>query len=215
MFLIFAFRSLHATFLRNRIAGALRSSTDAPAGAAAERVSQNFVYEHPTLQELAGAIVSLVTEGASFQHRDPTAAVKAMVETYSSHLPKPIYTSDNTASLSISVLLTGSTGGLGSELLSSLLANDVVTRVYALNRKGGKRVRERQSIGFSERAIDLFLLDSPKLVLFEGDIEADNFGLERTSFDEVVVKPLCHLRLLKLNDTVADAQKGYSYRAQW
>ncbi|EKM50750.1 uncharacterized protein PHACADRAFT_153004 [Phanerochaete carnosa HHB-10118-sp] len=54
------FDSLHATFLRTRIINALR--TDPQTNIFALHVSQNFVFEHPTLHDLAIAI-SILVEG--------------------------------------------------------------------------------------------------------------------------------------------------------
>ena len=51
---------MHATFLRHRIVGTLKASSDPNVRRAATRVSDNFIYDHPTLHEMAGAISVLV-----------------------------------------------------------------------------------------------------------------------------------------------------------
>ena len=51
-------RSLSATFMRNRIVGSLRSSGDPELTKAAGAVSQNFVFEYPSIRELASAVAA-------------------------------------------------------------------------------------------------------------------------------------------------------------
>lgn len=70
------------------------------------------------------------------------------------------------------VLLTGSTGNLGSHILKSLIEDRGISRIYALNRKdsrGGVSVRARQEAGFEQRGIDSALAASEKVVYVEGD----------------------------------------------
>jgi Male sterility protein len=86
------------------------------------------------------------------------------------------------------VLLTGSTGGLGSNVLDCLIRDPSVSRIYALNRvdgKGGRLLRERQKGAFEEHGLNVKLLDSQKLVLLEGDTALDNLGLHEPVFEEI------------------------------
>lgn len=77
------------------------------------------------------------------------------------------------------VLVTGTTGTLGSNILVQFLQNDDVELVYALNRpsKGNTSPFQRQKDIFSTQGLPLSLLNSPKLVLLEGDLKVDNFNL--------------------------------------
>ncbi|KAF8898071.1 hypothetical protein CPB84DRAFT_1748077 [Gymnopilus junonius] len=77
------------------------------------------------------------------------------------------------------ILVTGTTGTLGSNILSQLLQNDDVELVYALNRpsKAGTSTLQRQKDIFATQGLPLSLLDSSKLVLLEGDLRVDNFNL--------------------------------------
>jgi len=83
------------------------------------------------------------------------------------------------------VLLTGSTGSLGSYLLELLLQSPSVERVWALNRPSEKSsLSERQINAFKERGIDEDLLRSAKLRLVEGTVSREMFGLgERDWYD--------------------------------
>ncbi|KAJ6479301.1 hypothetical protein C8R47DRAFT_1178494 [Mycena vitilis] len=75
------------------------------------------------------------------------------------------------------VLLTGSTGGLGSHMLEILLRLPSVQRVYAFNRKGRTSSSERQLDAFTDRALVVGLLSSPKLVYLEGDTSSAELAL--------------------------------------
>ncbi|KDR73164.1 hypothetical protein GALMADRAFT_158296 [Galerina marginata CBS 339.88] len=79
------------------------------------------------------------------------------------------------------VLITGTTGTLGSNILAQLLQNNDITLVYALNRfgKSNNSIIQRQRSIFSRQGLPLSLLDSPKLVLLEGDLVAEDLSLPK------------------------------------
>ena len=101
----------------------------------------------------------------------------------------------------VTVLLTGSTGHLGSEILASLLTDERVERVYTLDRarKGASLdragrgvsdgatagVRDRQRARWADKGLDDELLQSPKLVPLEGDVSAPRFGQSEEVYGEV------------------------------
>ncbi|KAF7340997.1 Acetyl-CoA synthetase-like protein [Mycena sanguinolenta] len=161
------FDSLNATFLRHRIMSALRTSGD---NQAAQNISLNFIYAHPTIEELASAIITLVNGGLA--QNTQADVVEKMIEKYSAGFEVPLNCPEkNDGALSPGgvVLLTGSTGGLGSHILEILLALPSIDRVYACNRKGKISVLERQKEAFVDRALDVGLLSSDKLVCLECD----------------------------------------------
>ncbi|KAF9047970.1 hypothetical protein BDP27DRAFT_1434385 [Rhodocollybia butyracea] len=76
------------------------------------------------------------------------------------------------------VLVTGTTGGLGSYLLAELLQDPSVSLVYALNRPSSSAtILERQTAAFQDRKLDVTLLDSNKLVFIEGDTSKTDLDL--------------------------------------
>lgn len=84
------------------------------------------------------------------------------------------------------VLLTGSTGALGANVLAELLSSKQVTRVYALNRPSAdKSLWKRQASSFEDRGIAKDLLDSDKLVLLECITSEPNLGLSSDVYVEV------------------------------
>ncbi|KAJ7488851.1 putative aminoadipate reductase [Mycena latifolia] len=172
------FDSLNATFLRHRIVGALKKSGDAAAVAAAQRIPQNFVYSHPSIEQLARAILKLLASEDSNTDGGQKAIVEEMIAKYSKGFEESIIEPKALSSSGgVVVLLTGSTGGLGSHLLEMLLSLASVERVYAFNRKGRTHVSERQKEAFTDRALDVNFLSSGKLVYLEGDTSKPDLGV--------------------------------------
>ena len=102
-----------------------------------------------------------------------TEEIQGLIEKYSAKLPsfKPYQPPAGGAV----VLLTGSTGALGSHILASLLSDASVTEVFTLNR--GDNVEDRQRSSFEERGLSTDLLARKKLTSLVGDIHQSNLGL--------------------------------------
>ncbi|PPQ66141.1 hypothetical protein CVT24_000228 [Panaeolus cyanescens] len=86
------------------------------------------------------------------------------------------------------VLLTGSTGYLGSYTLSSLLGASRVSKVYALNRKGSRALKERQEASFLDKGLSASLLQDKRVTLLEADLSMPHFGLPGPIFEEMKQK---------------------------
>ena len=184
--------SLSVTYLRNRILGALRQSSDAEIKKAAAHIPSNIIFENPTIQLLSSRIAALVNDTGSGggqnvieQHKQ---AINAIIEKYSVGLDGPVDgVLPSTQSIEPAVvLLTGSTGGLGSFLLSELLESPAVQRVFAFNRPSStKSIEERQKSAFKDRGLAVDLLSSNKLVYVEADASLEKCGLSATQYEEV------------------------------
>jgi hypothetical protein len=85
------------------------------------------------------------------------------------------------------VLLTGSTGALGSHLLAHLLTRDTVQHVYALNHisTGGDTLIERQAKALAEQGLSPALAGSTKLTLLVADLAEEDFGVSAEQMKEV------------------------------
>jgi FlaA1/EpsC-like NDP-sugar epimerase len=116
----------------------LRNSSSSRVSLAAKKVDNNFVYRHSTLSDMAQAIATFIDPEMVHKDVDHILPIRNMIERYSqdmldvniSPLLKPKHET---------VLLTGSTGGLGSEVLTALLVDDRVEKVYALNRSSNRK----------------------------------------------------------------------------
>lgn len=180
---------MSATFLRNRIIGALRSSPDADISKSAARVTQNVIFSFSTIKTLTTHITSLIenVNVADIDHVSTAKdAIEKMIEKYSGGLGNVPISTGEALSTAV-VLLTGSSGGLGSHLLESLLKDDMVQRIYAYNRpsRGPLGIRARQIEAFEDRGLDTSFLASDKLVFVEGDSGLPNLGLNDDLLQEV------------------------------
>lgn len=85
------------------------------------------------------------------------------------------------------VLITGTTGLFGSNLLAQFLKSPRVTKVYALNRKKSRpaSVVERQASLLQASGLDPALARHPKLTILEGDTRHSDLGLLHDIHEEV------------------------------
>jgi hypothetical protein len=173
--------------LRNRIVNALRSSSDSAARLASSKVQNGVVYTNPTVALLASAVAALVDPASTGTSSSAIQDVESMIQKYSRDMPSMIPEAMSaTKPESAVVLLTGSTGGLGSQLLAACLANEHVQRIYVLNRPSARATsEERHRTTFVDRGLDIGLLASPKLVYLEGEASKDWLGLRQELYDEV------------------------------
>lgn len=159
----------------------------------------SFIYHHPTIASLA-AYVFDIANGTSAQPRVDAAVADAytrkidamheMLRKYGSDfrkhvgsLSRPAEDGEDEGEV---VLLTGTTGWLGSLVLAELVEDPNVKKVYALNRKvAAGSTRERQIRAFEEKGIDGKIVSSDKLVLLDADLTADGFGLDGMVLNEV------------------------------
>ncbi|EKM52305.1 uncharacterized protein PHACADRAFT_260612 [Phanerochaete carnosa HHB-10118-sp] len=177
------FDSLHATFLRNRIIGTMRASQDLDVQQATARVSQNFVFDHPSLRALASAVAGTILSKAPVSEQDTLKEISQMLDHYVRHIPTPEVVSSIASSADIVILLTGSTGNIGSHILAALLREPRVKRVYALNR--GSDIRARQAVTFDNRGLSTDLLSDAKYVPLSGDVTVEGFGLDSIALKEL------------------------------
>ena len=144
-------------------------------------MTQNTVYSYPTIEGLTSFLVALVGNPEGFtDEKSRKALIEEMVEKYGAGLDGIPRGKANV------VLLTGSTGNLGSQILASLLQDENVKRVYTLNRPSSstsmlKRHHER----FKDKALDTSLLASERLVFVEGDTTLPNLGVSESTYEGV------------------------------
>lgn len=169
--------------MRLRIVKVLRRSKDPNHHEVAKSLSQNLVYSFPVINDLAAFISSLINFRGDLQSdvasRD-AFAMEAMITKYSSGFDVPLPSSQSSVASPVIVLLTGSTGNLGSYILARLLEDCRVEKVYAYNRppeNGTKTLLQRHSEKFAEVGLDIALLKSGKLTFISGDAAKPNLGL--------------------------------------
>ncbi|KAG6900035.1 putative secondary metabolism biosynthetic enzyme, partial [Termitomyces sp. T159_Od127] len=184
------FDSLSATILRRRIAGALRGSKNNSTITAAENITRNTVYTYPSIEALTTYLVKLVANPEGWKDgKNAKREIQAMIEKYSADLEILPVSTNGSFSVPTDkvVLLTGSTGNLGSQILADLLLNPSVERVYALNRvaTGLPSIFERHAVRFADKALDVDLLRSDRLTFVEGDMAMARLGLSDELYNTI------------------------------
>lgn len=136
-------------------------------------MSPRLVYAEPTLAAIANAVAALRKGNVPTGTSGKTAVEKMLnlYESNSSNLPITVRPSQKQPE-ELTVLLTGSTGSLGSYILDSLVRNSNVTQVFCLNRGPGSHERLQKV----QAARGLSALPS-KVTCIEGDLSKDYFGL--------------------------------------
>ncbi|KAI0350560.1 acetyl-CoA synthetase-like protein [Trametes cingulata] len=189
--------SLQATWIRNTLIHALRVASNVNI----HDVPSNFVYTHPSISALAGFLAGLISGKTVDAHADRAAAIarmRALLDKYSAglerHFPEKLANGHGHANghangaHAETVLVTGTTGRLGSHLLAQLLARPDVVKVYALNRESSGSVQaleKRQREAFRQWGLDEALLDGGKAVFYAVDLAKSNFGLSQEAYDEM------------------------------
>ncbi|KAJ3740213.1 putative aminoadipate reductase [Lentinula detonsa] len=189
------FDSLCATVLRLRVITVLRGSGDPSLHAASRVVSENVVYNHPTIASLTQYLVGLSAQDpGSHQERSHEEAIQDMIALYSKGLDHPITSNlrlngglnNINASTPAVVLLTGSTGNLGAQLLAYLVSSDSVASVYTINRPSDRvSIHQRHQERFQDKALDGKLLSSKKLVHLEADTSQPKLGLPDDVYEKL------------------------------
>ncbi|PCH36322.1 hypothetical protein WOLCODRAFT_108541 [Wolfiporia cocos MD-104 SS10] len=133
------------------------------------------------LAKIAATSSETVTTQETVITRSVDQAMKAMLAKYTEGLRVGTVANevDSTSTTDDVVLVTGTTGGLGTNILVKLLQDDNVRKVYAFNRKhaGGLSVKERQRAAIVSQGFSAELADSPKLVLVEGNLSSNDLGI--------------------------------------
>ncbi|KAI6809631.1 acetyl-CoA synthetase-like protein [Hortaea werneckii] len=105
-------------------------------------ISSRLMYQHPTVKSLSKAVMQAAggqNDGQQGSEKDVHAHMSSLLETYTSRLGG-ITTDRPTV-----VILTGSTGSLGSYILDNLLRNPKVDKVFCLNRSSNARDKQQQN----------------------------------------------------------------------
>lgn len=137
-------------------------------------ISTATIYSHPTLRKLADHLRA--GDGAASDSQDIEVARRLLAE-YTQDFPPPVHNKIEPVFGAQTVVLTGTTGSLGSYLLDALISSPNVHKIIALNRPhdGGRQKQESvsRSRGLSTNWDKVrFLhadLSSPQLGLSSGD----------------------------------------------
>lgn len=178
--------SLQATWIRNSILRALRESAELDT----RKTTTNFVYNCPTISSLSAFVLQVARgedEPDRLDENHKILEMLALVKKYSSDLPAPQTSAlFKTSCQHDVVILTGSTGAIGSQILVALALDSNVRKIYALNRMGGKpSLKDRHIRAFKARGLPLDVLDLEKVTLLEVDFTEEYLGLVSEVYEEM------------------------------
>lgn len=190
-------QSLQATWIRNTITHALRSSSTVNI----HDIPTNFVYTYPTISALAKYISGLVSGKAVDADAERAAAIermRALLGKYSQGLKRnfPVKAANGHANghangsavATETVLVTGTSGRLGSHLLAQLLERKDVVRVYALNRESSGSVdalEKRSREAFRQWGLDESLLNGKKVSFHVADLPKPYLGVGEGLYEQL------------------------------
>ena len=150
------------------------------AGMKADEVASSFIYTNPTILKLASAIETLrqgPQKSKETNEQTRMEVMEAMMTKYSSF---PSHDSHDSPRV---LVLTGSTGALGSYLLEDFLAIESISRIYCLNRALDPEQRQRNVN--SSRGLRTSW-DDNRVTFLTSDFAKDNLGLEHDMYQEIV-----------------------------
>ncbi len=142
------------------------------------------VYSNPSVRALV-TLVSALTEGtapASQAAETSEQKMKKFYELHTSELPLTARPAQPKPADSFVVLLTGSTGSLGSYILDSLVSDPRVSKVYCLNRGPASRQRQHGS----QLAKALQPPPDNKVEFFDADLSKPYFGLSAQQYKRLL-----------------------------
>lgn len=153
-------------------------------------VATRSIYANPSIELLSSHIFRSISNsdgesGDSAEAEFSAQQIKAMegiVAKYTSNLPERNDAQKDPNENDQTVILTGSTGSLGSYMLDQLINSPRVSKVYALNR-GADGGRSRQEDINANRTLTK---DFSKVEFLGSDLSKPNFGIDAAKYAEML-----------------------------
>ncbi|BCR86507.1 putative secondary metabolism biosynthetic enzyme [Aspergillus chevalieri] len=170
--------SLQTMHLSNVLRKALQShqSPDSP-----RSIASQDIYANPTVELLARLVYGLM-RGSVEGGASRTDKINSLLEKYTNDLPAQTQDVHNTSDQH-AVILTGSTGSLGNYILSALLQDPTVMKVYCLNRS---EAQERQIKSFAEKGLTFGPDAQNRVEFLQASFGAERFGLSADKYTEIL-----------------------------
>lgn len=147
-------------------------------------LSQNIVFEQPSIAKLAAAIIG-TREGTTSVHEDVEEEMQAVIENYSSF---PAHIPVSNSSQQKIVVVTGATGSLGAHVVAQLARKPEISEICCLVRATSeKAAMSRVLVSLGDRAV-LHQLSSRlrrKIRAYPSNFAQKDLGLEPTIYDHL------------------------------
>lgn len=149
-----------------------------------DAITPQVIYANPTMQQLSAVVLGIL-EGEPQVGIPREDKIMGLVEKYTFDLPARQETRlEQRLHSPSTVILTGSTGSLGTYLLYSILNSGSVSKVYCLNRS---KAHSRQEESFEARGLRVDANDLKGRVEFlQASFGEPRFGLDEDKYRELL-----------------------------
>ena len=171
--------SLHAILLFRTLRKALGALDLAP----------STVYTKASPTALTRAILTMRSEqlqSRRSQEQNPSSKREELLQEYTrkiDELPVPLISSASSATPSKIIVLTGSTGALGSYILHNILADSTVKHIYCLNRAAESQCLQRKRNLHRQLPTDLC---THRLTFYTCDLSSSHLGIPADAYQKLV-----------------------------
>jgi thioester reductase-like protein/aryl carrier-like protein len=150
-------------------------------------ITLNTIYNSASVNALAKEIESASATNGEAVAKDPTAELAQLLESYQKKIDLiPASTAASAPAGPATILVTGTTGALGSYVVNRLLQlpETEIKRIYCFNR--AKDAKARQTKNCAARGLGTEFPDD-RVVFLNGDLAKPNFGLpDEAAFNELL-----------------------------
>lgn len=157
-----------------------------------ESINPQFIYSSPTSSDLADAINKLINSGNSGPNGSADdisqrlTRIRQVLERHIAAIPTKLDVDEKPKADSSTVLLTGSTGSLGSYLLTTLLASPIVSKVICLNRSIESEKRQKASHNSRGLPIPWENEEKPRVEFLTADLSDPDLGLGDEAYNRLL-----------------------------
>ncbi|KAI0150728.1 nonribosomal peptide synthetase [Xylariaceae sp. FL1272] len=152
----------------------------------ASAMATRVIYGNPTPRRLANYIFSLVHKGGKTsdesEEEHEFSAMKALWDKYTRDPVKAKPNRPDPVDDGQTVILTGSTGMLGSYMLDQMMKNPAIKKIICLNRAGDGGQRQQSRVMESRGLTTTY---ASKTAFFHADMSRSDFGLSHTVYHEL------------------------------
>lgn len=153
-------------------------------------ITTRLIYSNTTLAALAATLKD--TSGAR-ESAPGGAILQQTLEKYTRQLPAKSAIGSKKLDVGLAVVLTGSTGSLGSYLLDILASSQIITRIYCLNRRTDAK-QQQAKINATRGLVSEW---GDRVTFLHADLSKPNLGLAVYDYDClrkeacVIIRKLC------------------------
>ena len=156
-------------------------------GIRAHSIAPSTIYTHPTIVKLTHEIIYLAQESRTSREVDEKMRVEQMSLILQKHsagmIAQESQLSTRSTKTAQTVLLTGSTGALGSYLLERLASCETIKRIYCLNRSSDSE--RRQDRALASRGLKLHS-HRDRVVYLTSDMSKSDLGLDHVVYSDII-----------------------------